>query len=319
MKAEGCSGVSPSARPVAAALLELAASARRVARPGAAPPLLLGAQLGSSASARSAERRLGIGAEREVDREVLGDLVGVEVDVDDPRAGAKRALERREDLGEDVGAADEDRVGLEVIARLCSPNMCPSWPRKSGWAASCSTSDAVRAPDRRPEQLGDARQLGLGARGGDAVADDRERTRPRRAERGCAVDLAAWARRACPACSSARPPRRFVASSTSIGSATKTGPVGRRRGELDRAPQQPQQGRGGVDDPRRPLGHRPGHRDEVGGHLRVHRVVAHAGLAGDHDQRRAAALGAWYIMPIPLPRPTPLCSWTTVGRRVARA
>ena len=48
----------------------------------------------------------------EVDREVLGDLVGVEVDVDDLRAGREDALERGEDLGEDVGADDQHRVGL---------------------------------------------------------------------------------------------------------------------------------------------------------------------------------------------------------------
>ncbi len=48
-----------------------------------------------------------------------------------------------------------------------------------------------------------------------------------------------------------------------------------RRGhrDLDRAAEHPQQ-RPRVDHPGCPLGHRPGHRHQVGRHLRVHRVVA---------------------------------------------
>ena len=46
-----------------------------------------------------------------------------------------------------------------------------------------------------------------------------------------------------------------------------------------------------MDHPRRPLGDRLGDRDQIGRHLGVHRVVADAGLARDHDQRRLAPLG----------------------------
>src|SRR3989442_1372927 len=51
-----------------------------------------------------AERQLRIRDKAEVDREVLRDLIGVEVDVHDPRLLAEHALERRKDLGKDVGA-----------------------------------------------------------------------------------------------------------------------------------------------------------------------------------------------------------------------
>ena len=66
-------------------------------------------------------------------------------------------------------------------------------------------------------------------------------------------------------------------------------PHRRRRGDLDRAPDGPQQRRGMLDD-RRPLGDRTRHRDEVARHLRVHRRVLDAGVAADHDERRVAAL-----------------------------
>ena len=65
----------------------------------------------------------------------------------------------------------------------------------------------------------------------------------------------------------------------------------RRGGDLDRPPQHAQQRASGrrraspTWSPARAID------DEVGGHLGVHRVVADARLAGDHDERRVAALG----------------------------
>ena len=60
----------------------------------------------------SPRRGLRVGDEPEVDREVLRDLVGVEVDVHDLGAAREDALERREHLGKDVRADDEHSVGL---------------------------------------------------------------------------------------------------------------------------------------------------------------------------------------------------------------
>jgi hypothetical protein len=60
--------------------------------------------------------------------------------------------------------------------------------------------------------------------------------------------------------------------------------------DLDRPPQHPQQ-RTGVDDAGGVLGDGLGHRHQVGRHLGVHGVVAHARLAGDDDERRVAAHG----------------------------
>ena len=73
---------------------------------------LLGRERPLELVGEEAERELRVGDEPEVDREVLRDLVGVEVDVHDLGAGREDALERREDLGEDVRAADQHRVGL---------------------------------------------------------------------------------------------------------------------------------------------------------------------------------------------------------------
>ena len=59
------------------------------------------------------ERREGqprVGDDAQVDREVLGDLVGVQVDVDHPRGRREHVRQGREDLGEDVRADDQDGI-----------------------------------------------------------------------------------------------------------------------------------------------------------------------------------------------------------------
>ena len=94
MNADGCIGVSPSnsrSRVALAAVGSLALlRAELVDAPAGGLALLPASASASSSSASSAERQLRVGDEAEVDREVLGDLVGVEVDVDDlARRGAK--------------------------------------------------------------------------------------------------------------------------------------------------------------------------------------------------------------------------------------
>ena len=60
--------------------------------------------------------------------------------------------------------------------------------------------------------------------------------------------------------------------------------------DFDRPAQYPQH-RLRVDEAGGVFRHRTRHRDEVGGHLRVHRVVPHPGLTGDRHERGVAALG----------------------------
>ena len=58
--------------------------------------------------------------------------------------GAKTVVERREDLGEDVGADDQDGVGRRRPAACCGGRTCGrGCPRKSGWVSSMLTSDEL--------------------------------------------------------------------------------------------------------------------------------------------------------------------------------
>ena len=68
---------------------------------------------------------------------VLGDLVRVQVDVDDLGAGREHVAQLGEDLGHDVGADDQVGVPLEMIGRLAGPNMWPVMPMYRGWRSSC--------------------------------------------------------------------------------------------------------------------------------------------------------------------------------------
>ena len=146
----------------------------------------------------------------------------------------------------------------DVIAFECSPNMCPSWPRKSGWSAAMFTSEKFAPQTSAPSSSATRVSSRLRARERDAVAHDRSigRYAPASSSRRARDRLDRPARRACPGCTSARPPRSSSASSTSIGSATNTGPHGGVAAILIALPQHAQR-RGRVDRPRRPLGHRP--------------------------------------------------------------
>ena len=169
--------------------------------------------------------------------------------------------------------------------------MCPSWPRKSGWSAAMLTSEKfapqTSAPSSSatrvssawaPEKATPSPTIAIGREAPASIATAALRP-PRRP-----------ARRACRGCDVGTTSSSIVGVEHVHRQRHEHRPARRRRGDLDR-PAQHAQRRGRVDDARRPLRHRLRHRDEVGGHLGVHRVVADARLAGDHDERRPAALG----------------------------
>ncbi len=116
MKVDGCIGVSPSKLAVGGRVrLELAPLLRaEVGDAGRRGRPRVGRERALELVRDQAERDLRVGDEPEVDREVLRDLVRVEVDVHDLRARRAHALERGEDLGEDVRAADQHGVRLRT-------------------------------------------------------------------------------------------------------------------------------------------------------------------------------------------------------------
>ena len=230
MKIDGCIGESPSN------------CASRCACAASSLPLLLaeldGAPLGGLAllgRQRALElvgragraSRFGSATRPTSTREVLRDLVRVEVDVDDLRAGCEHALERGEDLGEDVRAADQHGVGLRgdrlrVVAEHVT---------------ELAAEERVVGVDVRPRSSSRPTPPRRAARRRASARPARPRTRCRRRRSTIGRDAPASsaaaarsprrsARRACRERSSARPPRSISASSTSIGSATNTGPHG---------------------------------------------------------------------------------------------
>ena len=176
-----------------------------------------------------AERRegeLGIADEPEVDREVLRDLVRVEVDVDDPRARREDARERGEDLREDVRADDQDRVGrlddrLAVVAEHVAEVAAEERVRLVDVDLG-----RVGAPHVGTEDLGDLGQLPLRAGHRHAVAHDDHRPL------GTGEQVAACAirrrrgRTRVAGIDDGTIGSSLRASRTSAGRATKTGPVG---------------------------------------------------------------------------------------------
>ncbi len=79
---------------------------------------------------QQAQGRLRVADQPERDRMVLGDVVGIEIDVNDLGIRAERVFEHRKNVGKHIGAADHHRVGLcDVLAARRCPNMCPVRPR----------------------------------------------------------------------------------------------------------------------------------------------------------------------------------------------
>ena len=141
---------------------------------------LLGAQSPSQHVRQHPQRELGIGDEADVDGEVLGDLVGVEVDVDDRSAGGEDRLERREHLGEDVGAADQHRVGLRGDRAAVIPEHVAEHAPELRMGVAHVDLGPVRTPDLGAPDLGQAGQLWLRVGYRNAVTrDDHRPGRPR--------------------------------------------------------------------------------------------------------------------------------------------
>ena len=207
---------------------------------------------------------------------------------------AKTPVERREDLGEDVRAArsaprrparrDRACCGRRTCGRagrgradasssmLTSDELAPQTSAPSSSAtrvsSACAPENATPSPMMIIGRVGAGEQRRPPGRPASASGDVRVCRHRRRHDR-----LVVERRRGRPS-AAPRTPAPSAACAAILIARRSTRSTERR-----------------VDDPRRPLRHRPGHRDQVGGHLRVHRVVADARLAGDHDQRRAAALG----------------------------
>ena len=297
MNAAGCIGESPSnsrvarlARPASSWPLA-ARRGRRVRRVGR----LRAARSTSVRSSSSASRpsvSFGSATRPSVDREVLGDLVGVEVDVHDLRAGREDALERGEDLGEDVRAADQHRVGLRRDRAAVRRRTCARAGRgRADASAAMLTSEEFAPQTSAPSSSATRVSSACAPEIGDAVAHDRRSAaRRRRASRPPRATASALGATRVSGNDVGTTSSSSGASSTSIGSADED----RARIGGVAAILIARRSTRSVDDgsitrvAHFVTGLR--HRDEVGGHLRVHRVVADAGLAGDHDERRVAAL-----------------------------
>ena len=114
----------------------------------------------------------------------------------------------------------------DVIALLCSPNMWPSWPRKSGWVESMLTSEEFAPQTCAPSSSATRVSSGCApdqATPSPMITIGRELPESSSATRATASPVGATrvsSREVGTACSCAG------ASRTSIGSATKTGPQG---------------------------------------------------------------------------------------------
>lgn len=129
----------------------------------------------SSTPAQRAQRLPGVGGQAQVHGVVLGDLVGVEVDVDDLRARPEGALQLGEHLREDIGADDQHPVGVpdqllavraEHVARLAAPQ------RVRGRDVHLGRVDLVHVG---AQQLGDGGEFVLRPGERDPVPDEDHR------------------------------------------------------------------------------------------------------------------------------------------------
>ncbi len=208
--------------------------------------------------------------------------------MDDLRAVPEGTLQLGEHLREDVGADDQHPVGVadqllavraEHVARLAAPqrvrggdvhlggvDLVDVGAQQLGDGGELALRPGERhpVPDQHDRPLGGGQQLGRPARRRRRGGHVRERDRGR--QHGLGVELVQHVHRQC----------------------DEHGPA--RRGERDlHGPPHGAQDGSRIGDAGRVLGHGPGHRHQVGRHLRVHGVVAHPGVACDDDERGVAA------------------------------
>ena len=320
MNVDGCIGVSPSnSRRAPRARRAPGASARRARpvrpspRPRAAPAVERPLELvGEQAERRASGRRRGRGR----------------------RGSSSRSRRRRDRRGRPCapGAKTPSSAGntsgktyvpqistasaCEVIARLWSPNMCPSWPRKSGWSAAMLTSEKFAPQTSAPSSS--ATRVSSACAPENAMPspmiDDRLRARRRAARPRGATASPAGATRV-----SGMLRRHDLLLEHRVEHVHRQrdehGP-GRRRGrDLDRLAAARAASRWGrrpastTSSPASPSrrGRRPSARPSSRTGRRDSPAITTSG---------APPRFAWYIIPIPLPSPTPLCSCTT--RRLLR-
>ena len=231
-----------------------------------------------------------IGQDADADREVLADLIRIEIDVDDARVGREHALHGRKDFGQHVGSRDQHHIRERRDRRAAMPPHMTERPAVQRVREADVDFRRVGAPDVGADQLGDVGQLGLGVRRGDTVAHDDHWTL-RGAEHGRHARHFVRLRANSSHDSTAREYLLLVRRVEDVRRQTHEDRSGRRSGgHLDGASYHPEHGLR-IDDAGGPLGDRPRHGDEIGCHLGVHGVVLDAGLAGDHDERRPAAFG----------------------------
>ena len=134
--------------------------------------VLLGGHGARQAVGERAQGELGIGDQADGDGEVLGDLVGVEVDVHHRCPFGEDAGEGGEDLREDVGAADHDGIGSGGNGTAVVAEHMPEHPLEQRVGVVHVDLGPVGAPHRGAPGLGEAGQLRLGSRHRHAVSRD---------------------------------------------------------------------------------------------------------------------------------------------------
>ncbi len=232
--------------------------------------------------------------------------------------GAERVVQFREDLGEDVGPHDQHRVGVADDPLLCPPNMCPSCPRYSGCVVSMLSSESLTPHTGASSSSATRVSSACAPETDDAVAEQHDRAPRRGEQRGRPVELRRHRQHRA---------GRHAGAHRGFGGelvehvhrqCDEHRPARRGHGDLHRPPQDAQH-RAGVQHPGRVLGHRPGHADQVGGHLRVHRVVADARPRRRSPPAASARAGPGTACRCRCRGRRPVCSWTSAGRPVARA
>ena len=221
---------------------------------------------------------------------VLGDLVGIEIDMNDLGVDPERIGQQRKHFREDIGAADDHHIGVgdnplagmaeHVADQAAIERVGPRY-------VEFGRHDAIHARPQHVRQLG---QFRLRLRMRDAIAHQNQRVlRP--AQQGRHGGDGRRLRNDPRGRHHGRHDRLVVGRVENIlGHGEKDGAEGRRCRHLEATPQQAEQ-TAGIDHPGRVLGDRAGHGDQIRRHLRVHRIVSGAGLAHDDEQGRAPALG----------------------------
>ena len=264
----------------------LSFSARDALGPRAGARLLRLRHLFGQLFRQQPQRRLRIAHQSERDRVVLGDIVGVQVDVDDLGVGAERVFQQREHVRKHIRPDDDDGIGvLHSPAAGAAEHVTGQAPVERVRPRDVDLR-GHRAPDAGAQRLRQLRQLRLRLRMGHAVAHDDHRVLGAGQQFGRARDQRRLRRHARLGNDGRQHRLVVLLVEDVLGDGKEGRSERRRRRHLDASSQQAKQA-ARVDGARCVLGHRPGEGDEVERHVRVKRVVGRPRLASDDDQRRA--------------------------------